>query len=113
MALTGRFAYLGAFLLGILFSLGWAPCAISLILPVIILLLTAKVPLLVGGAMLFIFGIGHGLPAIPLCMLTSEIRGGLGQSYAKAGKWLTWCFGIVVVIIGLLMVLRPFGILLW
>jgi len=113
MRLTGRFAYLGAFLMGILFSLGWAPCALSLILPAIILLLTAKLPLFAGGMMLFIFGIGHGIPAIPLCMITSEFRGKLGESYAKAGKWLTWSFGIVIIIIGLLMVLRPFGILLW
>ncbi len=113
ISITDRSAYLGAFLLGILFTLGWAPCAISLILPALILLLTAKLPLITGGLMLFVFGIGHGIPAIPLCMATSEARGKLGQSYANAGKWLTNAFGMIIIVLGFLMALRPFGLLLW
>ena len=56
--------YIGAFFLGILFSIGWAPCAISLMMPVFILILAQKIPILTGGLLLFVFGLGHGIPII-------------------------------------------------
>ena len=73
--------YLGAFFLGILFSIGWAPCALSLMMPVFILTLTQKISILMGGLLLFVFGLGHGVPIIPLCTATSSIRGKLGNKY--------------------------------
>jgi len=71
--LSKKSIYLGAFFLGILFSIGWAPCAMSLMMPVFILMLSQKIPLLIGGLMLFVFGLGHGIPIIPLCAVTSSI----------------------------------------
>jgi cytochrome c-type biogenesis protein len=105
--------YLGAFFLGILFSIGWAPCAISLMMPVFILMLSQKIPILFGGLMLFVFGLGHGIPIIPLCAVTSSIRGSLGNKYVKAGKWMQWIFGIIIIFIGLIMALRFWGINFW
>jgi cytochrome c biogenesis protein CcdA len=105
--------YLGAFFLGILFSIGWAPCAISLMMPVFILMLSQKIPILFGGLMLFVFGLGHSIPIIPLCAVTSSIRGSLGNKYVKAGKWMQWIFGIIIIFIGLIMALRFWGINLW
>jgi len=50
-----------AFTLGIFFALGWAPCALSMVLPVLIWLASQNVTPLAGGMMLFIFGVGHGV----------------------------------------------------
>ena len=105
--------YFGAFFLGILFSIGWAPCAISLMMPVFVLILAQKIPILTGGLLLFVFGIGHGIPIIPLCAVTSSVRGKVGNKYVKAGKWMQGIFGIIIIIIGIIMALRFWEINLW
>jgi cytochrome c-type biogenesis protein len=105
--------YLGAFFLGILFSIGWAPCALSLMMPVFILTLTQKVSILMGGLLLFVFGLGHGVPIIPLCTVTGSIRGKLGNRYVTAGRWMQRIFGISIIAIGVIMAIRFWGIKLW
>jgi cytochrome c-type biogenesis protein len=105
--------YLGAFFLGILFSIGWAPCALSLMMPVFILTLTQKISILMGGLLLFVFGLGHGVPIIPLCTATSSIRGKLGNKYVSAGKWMQRIFGIIIIAIGIIMAIRFWGIKFW
>lgn len=111
--LSKRSMYIGAFFLGVLFSIGWAPCAISLMMPVFILMLSQQIPLLIGGLMLFVFGLGHGIPIIPLCAVTSSVRGKLGNKYVKAGKWMQRIFGIIIITIGIIMALRFWGINFW
>ena len=105
--------YLGAFFLGILFSIGWAPCALSLMMPVFILTLTQKISIIMGGLLLFVFGLGHGVPIIPLCAATSSIRGKLGNKYVTAGKWMQRIFGIIIIAIGVIMAIRFWGIKFW
>ncbi|UCD14446.1 MAG: sulfite exporter TauE/SafE family protein [Thermoplasmatales archaeon] len=105
--------YIGAFFLGILFSIGWAPCAISLMMPVFILILAQEIPILTGGLLLFVFGLGHGIPIIPLCAVTSSVRGKIGNKYVNAGKWMQRIFGVIIVVIGLIMAARFWGINLW
>ena len=105
--------YLGAFFLGVLFSIGWAPCAISLMMPVFVLILAQKIPILTGGLLLFVFGLGHGIPIIPLCSVTSSIRGKIGNKYVTAGKWMQRIFGIIIIVIGVIMAIRYWGINLW
>ncbi len=105
--------YLGAFFLGILFSIGWAPCAMSLMMPVFILTLSQKISILMGGLLLFVFGLGHGIPIIPLCTVTSSIRGKLGNKYVKTGRWMQKIFGIIIISIGIIMAVRFWGINLW
>ncbi len=111
--LSKKSMYLGAFFLGILFSVGWAPCAISLMMPVFILMLSQQIPLIIGGLMLFVFGLGHGIPIIPLCAVTSSIRGSIGNKYVKAGRWMQRIFGIIIICIGIIMALRFWGFNLW
>ncbi|MCU0851060.1 MAG: sulfite exporter TauE/SafE family protein [Candidatus Thermoplasmatota archaeon] len=113
LRLSKKSIYLGAFFLGILFSIGWAPCALSLMMPVFILTLTQKISIILGGLLLFVFGLGHGVPIIPLCAATSSIRGKLGNKYVTAGKWMQRVFGIIIVVIGLIMTLRFWGFVLW
>ena len=105
--------YFGAFFLGILFSIGWAPCAISLMMPVFVLILAQKIPILTGGLLLFVFGIGHGIPIIPLCAVTSSVRGKVGNKYVKVGKWMHRIFGIIIIVIGIIMAVRFWNINLW
>ncbi|MBS3778350.1 MAG: cytochrome c biogenesis protein [Candidatus Thermoplasmatota archaeon] len=111
--LSKRSMYVGAFFLGVLFSIGWAPCAISLMMPVFILMLSQQIPLLIGGLMLFVFGLGHGIPIIPLCAVTSSVRGKLGNKYVTAGKWMQRIFGLIIIAIGILMAIRFWGINFW
>jgi len=111
--LSKKSIYLGAFFLGILFAIGWAPCALSLMMPVFILTLSQKISILMGGLLLFVFGLGHGVPIIPLCAVTSSIRGKLGNKYVTAGKWMQRIFGIIIIAIGVIMAIRFWGIKFW
>ena len=104
---------LAAFLLGVLFTIGWAPCALTLVFPVIVLLLTQQVPLLTGGILMLAFGLGHGLVVVPFCAATGELKGRLGKGYVSAGTWIKWGFGLAIIFIGLIFVLRYFGLRLW
>ncbi len=111
--ISKRSIYIGAFFLGILFSIGWAPCAVSLMMPVFVLILAQKIPILTGGLLLFVFGLGHGIPIIPLCAVTSGVRGKIGNKYVTAGKWMQRIFGVIIVVIGFIMAARFWGINLW
>ena len=113
LSLSKKSIYLGAFFLGVLFSIGWAPCAMSLMMPVFILTFSQKISIIMGGLLLFVFGLGHGVPIIPLCAVTSSIRGKLGNKYVVAGKWMQKVFGMIIIVIGLIMALRFWGINLW
>jgi len=111
--LSKKSIYLGAFFLGILFSIGWAPCAMSLMMPVFILTLSQEISILMGGLLLFVFGLGHGIPIIPLCAITSSTRGKLGNKFVTAGKWMQRVFGVIIIIIGIIMAVRFWGINFW
>ncbi|MCX8206552.1 MAG: cytochrome c biogenesis CcdA family protein [Methanothrix sp.] len=104
---------LGAFFLGAFFSLGWAPCAISLVFPVIIWLLSQEVSPLGGGIMLFIFGLGHGVPVIPMAALSRSAAAKIADRYISAGGYITKIFGLLVITLGVLFAARYFGYALW
>jgi cytochrome c-type biogenesis protein len=99
--------------LGILFSVGWAPCAISLVFPVIVLALTQEYTLLTGALMLFVFGLGHGAVIIPFCAVTGEAKERVGRRFANTGMWVQVVFGLAVVAIGIIFALRFVGLKLW
>jgi len=111
--LSKKSIYLGAFFLGILFAVGWAPCALGLMMPVFILILAQDFSILMGGLLLFVFGLGHGIPIIPLCAVTTTVRGRLGNKYVSAGKWMQRIFGIIIIVIGIIMAIRFWGITFW
>jgi cytochrome c-type biogenesis protein len=111
--LSKKSIYLGAFFLGVLFSIGWAPCAMSLMMPVFILTLSQKISIIMGGLLLFVFGLGHGIPIIPLCAVTSSVRGKLGNKYVSAGRWMQRIFGLIIIVIGVVMALRFWNINFW
>lgn len=106
-------AFIGAFTLGIFFALGWAPCAVSLVFPVLIWLISQDVTPLVGGMMLFVFGVGHGVPVIPIATFSRAVGGEIGEKYITMGKWFTKLFGVLVILIGMIYAVRYFGFKLW
>ncbi|MBN1322493.1 MAG: cytochrome c biogenesis protein CcdA [Methanotrichaceae archaeon] len=106
-------ALLGAFTLGVFFALGWAPCAVSLVFPVLIWLASQQVAPLVGGLMLFSFGLGHGVPVIPISTFSRKVAGKVGDRYLQAGQYLTAVFSSAVILVGLAYAARYFGLALW
>ena len=108
-----RSVYLTSFLLGILFSVGWAPCAITLVFPVVVLMLTQSYSLLMGGMLMFVFGLGHGIVIIPFCVATGETKGRIGNKFISASKWIQMVFGIAIIVIGIIFALRFWGFNLW
>lgn len=106
-------AFIGAFTLGVFFALGWAPCAISLIFPVLIWLMAQNIPPLTAGLMLFVFGVGHGVPIIPIATFTRSFGGRIGEEYLTIGEWITKIFGLMIIIVGVVFAARYFGYVFW
>ena len=106
-------AFIGAFTLGVFFALGWAPCAISLIFPVLIWLMAQNIPPLTAGLMLFVFGVGHGVPIIPIATFTRSFGGKIGEEYLTIGEWITKIFGLMIIIVGVVFAARYFGYVFW
>jgi cytochrome c-type biogenesis protein len=112
-ALSHRSPDLAGVLLGVLFSVGWAPCALSLTLPVMILLATQDISIWTGGLMMLAFGLGHGAAIIPFCAATGEIKGAIGNKYVLVSKLVQKAFAVVVVCLGILFMARFAGFNLW
>ncbi|HPC89285.1 MAG TPA: cytochrome c biogenesis protein CcdA [Methanothrix sp.] len=113
MGLFHYSAFIGAFALGVFFAMGWAPCAVSLVFPVLIWLISQNVTAVGGGLMLFVFGVGHGVPVIPIATFSRAVGGWIGEKYIAAGKYITMAFGLAVIGIGLIYAVRYFGFKLW
>ncbi len=113
VAIFKHSSFIGAFTLGIFFALGWAPCALSMVLPVLIWLAAQNITPLAGGVMLFIFGIGHGVPIIPIATFSRAVGGRIGEKYVSIGAWTTKFFGLLVIVVGVVYAVRYAGILLW
>jgi cytochrome c-type biogenesis protein len=106
-------AFIGAFALGVFFALGWAPCAVSLVFPVLIWLISQDITPLAGGMMLFVFGLGHRVSVIPISTFSRAVGWEIGEKYIWAGKYVTKIFGLMVIVIGLIYATRYFGFKLW
>ncbi len=113
MGLFEYSAFIGAFTLGVFFALGWAPCAVSLVFPVLIWLISQNVTPLAGGMMLFVFGVGHGVPVIPIATFSRAVGGQIGEKFISAGKYVTKVFGLAVIVIGLVYAVRYLGYKMW
>ena len=113
MGLFQYSAFIGAFTLGVFFALGWAPCAVSLVFPVLIWLISQNVTPIGGALMLFVFGVGHGMPVIPIATFSRAVGGQIGEKYLLAGKYVTRVFGLAVIVIGLVYAVRYLGYKMW
>ena len=113
ISISKHSAFLGAFTLGIFFALGWAPCALSMIMTALIWLASQNVTPLTGGMMLFFFGLGHGAPIIPIATFSRSVGGRIGDRYISIGKWTTKFFGLLVIVVGVIYAVRYVGFRLW
>jgi len=104
---------LASFLLGVLFSIGWAPCAMALVLPVLLIVIANGTTVIVSGALMFVFGLGHGMAILPFCVATGDLRKRIGNRFILAGKWIQTIFGLTVVMLGIIYAMRLFGYRLW
>jgi len=105
--LIGLNYVIASFLFGILFALGWAPCATSLIMPAIVYIMAKETTPLNGGVLLFVFGLGHSVPIIPIAILGEGIKQRLQTKMIKTGNVVTKIISIVMILLG--MILLFFG----
>ena len=113
LRIVDSYVLFGAFFLGSLLALGWAPCALAFVFPALILVMTQQVPVLVGGLYLFVFSLGYGVPVITLAALTTKVKAVVAGKAMNVGRWIPKAFGVAIIVIGLLMIGRYFGLLLW
>lgn len=105
MKLIGFNYVVASFLFGILFALGWAPCATSLIMPAIVYIMAKEITPLNGGFLLFVFGLGHAMPIIPIAILGEEIKQKLQANMMKTGNVVTKIISIVMIFLGVILII--------
>jgi len=88
----------GAYLLGIPFGLAVCPACTPLVLPVIAGVSATGLPLL-AGALLFVFGLGRGIPLVLVGSATGFIQSGKGM--ARSLRLLERIGGGVLILTGL------------
>jgi len=101
---------IASLILGALLGLAWSPCALPMIFPAIILVMTQTVSPLYGGLLLFTFGLGHGVPIIPMSTLLATAREAISKKSVLAGMWMTKAFGLILIAVGIGMILYLFGV---
>lgn len=95
---TGRFAAVG---LGSAFAIGWSPC-IGPALATALTFAATSGDAVVGGAMLFVFSLGLGLPLLLVALLADRIAPGMGGLTKQARKFQVGA-GSLLLIFGVLM----------
>ncbi len=96
---TRRKGVIGAFILGMLGAVFMGTCGIAFVMPVLTVALE-RGNVLYGATMLFIFGVGHGLPLLLLGGLT-----GIASTWLKkaqsAKKYVDIVSGIILIGVGI------------
>ena len=77
----------------------------SLVMPVAILVMSQDISIWKGGFLLFLFGLGHGVPVILLSGLSGKMRLKLTRKFTKKGEYIAKGLGILIIILGLLFIL--------
>ncbi|MFO7951482.1 MAG: cytochrome c biogenesis protein CcdA [Bacillota bacterium] len=95
-----KFGLGGSLIMGMLFGLVASPCATP-VLAVIITYAAVQAEPFYGSSLLFIYGIGHGLPLLAAGTFT-----GIAKSLPKINKYtyyLSYASGLVLIILGLIL----------
>jgi len=98
-----RKGYWGSFLVGMSFGLVASPCATP-VLAVLLTYVAGSGRLWYGGVLLFIYGLGHGLPLLIVGTFTSLLK--------QLPRWLRWSSyvtyfsGVVMIALGLYFLYR-------
>lgn len=94
---TGKF---GAWMVGVIFALGWTPCA-GPILAGILALAATEATVTKGVFLLFAYSLGIAIPFLLTALAISRFMKFL-KKYGKWIKWVQFIAGIVLVMVGVL-----------
>jgi len=90
--------FLGAFLVGLFFGIVASPCATP-VLVAILAMVTSTSNISLGGLLLFVYGLGHGVPLLLAGTFTGFVKG--IKTFQKNAQYINYISGAVLVIIGL------------
>ncbi|HSW35711.1 MAG TPA: cytochrome c biogenesis protein CcdA [Candidatus Limnocylindrales bacterium] len=93
---------IGAFLMGMLFGLVASPCATP-VLAVVITYAAVQAEPFYGSGLLFIYGLGHGIPLLIAGTFTGMVRN--LPKLSRYTHYLSYISGLVLVIVGLILLL--------
>jgi len=113
MRLQGRKPGLIGLILGILFTVGWTPCALAMVLPVLVMIISGKVALITGIALMCMFALGRTVVVTSFCAAIGGMKGQIYSKFIKAGKWIQPIFGIAMFVLGIIYALRFWGVNMW
>lgn len=98
MPVKGSGTYGSSFLVGLFFGLVASPCATP-VLAVLMTYVAGSGQLWYGGLLLFIYGLGHGVPLLVVGTFTSSIK--QMPRFQKWGHYMTYLSGTVMIGLGL------------
>ena len=98
---SGRKDGLRAFLLGVVFSVGWTPCVGAHLAPALMLAATAQNWFL-GALLLLAYSAGLGIPLI-ICAIAIDALKGAFAFIRKHQKTIQRASGVLLIVLGLLM----------
>ena len=90
-----------ALLVGVFYGILGAPCSVAFLIPAILILLSLKPPLLVGGALMFAFGVSRGSVVVPVLAGVKRLGRVENRYLQKIWKVGIAVFSCVLVLIGL------------
>lgn len=93
---------LGAYLIGVAFAFGWAPC-IGPVLGAILTVSAAAATVSSGTTLLIAYSLGLGVPFLATAVYTDKLLGWL-QSVRGIGRWLHVGAGVAMVLMGVAMI---------
>jgi len=93
-----------SFLFGAVISFALGPCALSIVLPAVLITMLTAPTAFHGGLLLLMFGLGHSLPVIFLSTILATTRKIVGQKITEKGEWLTKGFGVAFLVIGIIII---------
>jgi cytochrome c-type biogenesis protein len=98
----------GAFSLGLAYGILSGSCTFGFIAP-ILAIITIQQKVLTGVLFIVLFGFGHSIPIAAAGSSTATVRKLLeSSSFCEGGAWVRKCAGVVIGLLGLYFVVRPF-----
>ncbi len=82
---------------------GWAPCILSYVFPIFILVSYQEIHFLMGGLYMFVMALGFGVPITLVSAISLSVKGEVSQNLIGVGK-------VVKIVISVLMI--AFGVYL-
>jgi len=104
-----RISFLGAFLLGIVFALGWSPC-IGPVLGSILLYASQKETVMEGAFLLFAYSIGLGIPFLIAGLLFSAFIEFI-KSFGRYFRYVEIVGGLLLISLGVLLAVDRLSLL--